>query len=172
MDERGGLTLIQLLYSSLTSRNQGFIMLARFEYRLFLPVAPSLNGAYFNRKNVGRVKTDKTRTWYELGGYALNAQFNGPPITLQKDIRLHLDIQQPNKNSDLSNRIKLIEDLLVKQEVVADDRFVNELHVRWVPKNFVFEDKIPTAVQEMKLGLLVFAVVRGLAEVEKEKNLA
>ena len=147
-------------------------MLHRLEYRFFIPVAPSLNSAYRNVKGKGRVKTQKCQEWSELAGYALNAQLGGIPTALEKDIRIHADIQRPNMNSDISNRVKLMEDLLVKHGIITDDRFVNELHIRWIAKNGAFEDPVPEDLVEMNLGCLAFVIVRGVSNISSNRFVA
>ena len=52
------------------------------------------------------------------------------------DIELLID--QPNKRSDVDNRIKPVLDLLVQHEVIDDDRHVNSVKARWArPKDGV-----------------------------------
>jgi len=90
---------------------------------------PSLNNIYANVSGKGRVKTKRYRTWRAAAGWDVNAakveQLSGPVL-------LDLTVAKPRgTRSDISNRVKAAEDLLVFMNVLVDDSQVQEVHVRW-----------------------------------------
>ena len=87
--------------------------------RIELPLPPSINGAYCNRKGGGGRYPSKThRQWKIDAGNTLlivkPGKVTGP---YKLAIMLPLGLR-----GDVSNRIKLAEDLLVSHGVTPDDR--------------------------------------------------
>lgn len=85
-----------------------------------LPVPISLNMAYRNVPQVGRVKTAAYKKWLkQADGYLLTQKRSLKPVSGW----LALAIKIPAKvRGDASNRIKLVEDFLVSREITPDDR--------------------------------------------------
>lgn len=93
---------------------------------VMIPVPPSLNHAYANRKG-GRKKTDEYRAWQFEAILRIKSQrperIHGPVI---------VDISIPKQRGDIDNRIKPTLDALVMAKVIDDDRHVEEVRARWV----------------------------------------
>jgi hypothetical protein len=91
--------------------------------RLALPIPPSLNDAYVNRrsgKGRGRIPAKAHAEWKKTAGWATRAAKPRPqPIRGEYASILWL----PRKmRGDITNRMKLIEDLLVDLGLTPDDR--------------------------------------------------
>lgn len=103
---------------------------------LTLPFPPSSNGLFKNRRG-GRTATDKYKSWQEEAGYMLKQQccdyrtdhqwvlFSGP-------VAISLHFTRPDKRKrDLDNLLKAPIDLLVKCNVIGDDRQVEKIEASW-----------------------------------------
>ncbi len=89
---------------------------------------PSLNNIYANVPGKGRVKSSRYKTWRSAAGWDVKlakvAKMGGPVL-------LDLTVKKPRVRSDISNRIKAVEDLLVDMDVLVDDSQVMEVRARW-----------------------------------------
>lgn len=85
---------------------------------LFLPKPPSVNAAWNNVRGKGRVKTDAYKSWERDAGWGLRAQ---RPPRISGPVTIFYTFGKMRANSDLSNYIKPIEDLLVSLDVIEDD---------------------------------------------------
>lgn len=90
---------------------------------------PSLNNIYANLPGKGRVKSNHYRIWRSAAGWDVKAAkvklISGPVL-------LDITVEKPRGvRSDVSNRIKATEDLLVEMGVLADDSLVMEVRARW-----------------------------------------
>lgn len=95
---------------------------------LTLRLPPSVNALYRNVAKVGRVKTAAYRQWVQAAHYSIIAQAFPPRLVeppYSVSIRLPLRMR-----GDVSNRVKAIEDALVKAGVMTDDSRVYALNVR------------------------------------------
>lgn len=87
--------------------------------RFELPVPISLNNAYANRSGGGgRYPTKAHKDWKTEAGWELQAK---KPGRIEGPYRLTLLLAQ-NLRGDISNRIKLLEDLLVEYRITPDDK--------------------------------------------------
>ena len=87
--------------------------------RIELPVPPSINNAYCNRKGRGgRYPSKAHREWKEAAGWTLAAAKPGK-VTGPYKLAIMLPL---GLRGDVSNRIKLAEDLLVTHGITPDDR--------------------------------------------------
>ena len=98
---------------------------------IVLPFPVSVNALYFNVPKRGRVKTARYKAWIAEADAALMQQ------TLERFTgRVDLDIRcgGGRKNSDISNLIKCVEDTLVRNGVLIDDKkeFVRSVKISWV----------------------------------------
>lgn len=88
-----------------------------------LPIPPSINKAYANRKGGrgrGRYKTGAYKAWLI---HADMEFFTQKRTTPKMSGALIVEIKVPaNTRGDISNRIKLIEDYLVSRNITGDDR--------------------------------------------------
>ena len=88
--------------------------------KLTIPVPPSVNAAYGNRqgKGKGRYKTRAYLDWETAAVIAVRSQ-NGVQISYP----CRIDYTVPkNRRRDLDNYLKLMNDLLVNQGIIWDDR--------------------------------------------------
>ena len=86
--------------------------------KLYFPVPPSVNAAYFNIPGRGRGKTKKYKSWLRDADILLMTQKPWPTFRG----RLSLCITIPAKTrGDASNRIKILEDFLVSRGITGDD---------------------------------------------------
>ena len=93
-----------------------------------VPVPPSLNNAFFNRRQGGRVKTPAYRKWLDAAGWEIKAQV---PAASRVAGPFIVSINFPSfMNGDIDNRVKGIVDALVTSGRVDDDRFMEEMRVR------------------------------------------
>lgn len=100
-----------------------------------LPYPPSLNKMYTNRKSDGRrLLTKKARNWIEEAYYILYSDFKCVKYSnrpLLGPIIFTLNIYPPdNRKRDISNLIKIVEDVFVKTKYVIDDRQTAIVNVR------------------------------------------
>lgn len=90
---------------------------------------PSTNNLFATTKQRKRVKTSKYSAWRTAAQWQVKAQF---PRMIEGDVVLDIEVRRPTATSDISNRIKAIEDALTGL-VYADDRQVIEVRARWAP---------------------------------------
>lgn len=106
--------------------------------RLTLP--PSTNKLTRNtsakERKVFHTKASRKRTaeynaWLNDTGWLIRAQSTPPRLIAGPNYRVTIRLNT-RVRGDISNRIKAVEDALVKNGVMVDDRFVFTLHVeRW-----------------------------------------
>lgn len=93
-----------------------------------IPVPPSLNNAFYNRKVGGRVKTPAYRTWLQAAALTIVANVQAQH-RVSGPFRISINLPAA-MNGDIDNRVKGIVDALVASGRVDDDRNMEELHVR------------------------------------------
>jgi crossover junction endodeoxyribonuclease RusA len=91
------------------------------------PMPPSVNGMYANVPGKGRVKTAAYKSWITEAGWAVKPQIKH---RFSGDVRVSVAIG-PRRNRDIDNTLKPILDLLQSHYVVANDRQVIDLSVKW-----------------------------------------
>jgi crossover junction endodeoxyribonuclease RusA len=97
--------------------------------RLLLPIPPSTNNLFTNKRAGGRVKSAKYKAWMDAAGWEIKLQ---RPPTLHPPLRtcLRVLIEAPlGQNRDLDNALKPLLDVLVKMGVIADDSLVDDLRI-------------------------------------------
>ena len=78
-----------------------------------------------------RKRTDEYNSWLNDTGWSIRAQSTPPRLIAGPNYRVTIRLNT-RVLGDISNRIKAVEDALVKNGVMVDDRFVFTLHVeRW-----------------------------------------
>jgi len=95
-------------------------------FTLTLPLCPSTNELFANKPRVGRVKSERYRTWLQAAGWDVNAArltpINGPvAVTIALPI---------GDRADIDNRSKAALDLLVQHALIEDDKHVQALTLR------------------------------------------
>jgi Holliday junction resolvase RusA-like endonuclease len=97
--------------------------------QLTLPAPPSAN-ALFRNTATGRVRTELYDQWLSHAGWRLRAQ---RPRLVAGPVVILIGVERTNALADIDNRIKPTLDLLVKQHVIEDDRFVIGVAAAWSP---------------------------------------
>lgn len=92
---------------------------------------PSLNNIYANIPGRGRVKSGRYKVWRSAAGWDIKAAIGPSFETYSCPVLLDLTVEKPRVRSDISNRIKAVEDLLTEMGVIADDSLVMEVRARW-----------------------------------------
>ena len=90
-----------------------------------LPVPPSANELFFNKRGGGRAKTKAYDAWLEEAGWHVKRAWSGlgkPKWPDAQPMQLTIVVGIA-RNRDVSNCCKAIEDLLVKVLPVPDDRW-------------------------------------------------
>lgn len=100
--------------------------------RLLLPIPPSTNNLYVNRRGSlsGRRKGAEYALWLHAAGWAVKLQAGAfmPPLISGL---VAVDIQAPlNRRRDLDNSLKALLDLLVKMCIISDDNLIDDLRIR------------------------------------------
>lgn len=90
-----------------------------------LPLPPSVNELTVNLKGGGRAKSVKYKAWIEEARWHVMMGWRraGKPEWQEAPMRLDIELGIEGRNRDCSNCIKAIEDLLVKNLPVPDDRW-------------------------------------------------
>lgn len=97
--------------------------------RLCLPMPPSVNALFANKRAGGRTKTAEYKAWQHLAGMCVrdsHRQALGP-----YSLSIALKRSTVSTLSDLTNREKAISDLLVAHGIVKDDRYCHRLVMVW-----------------------------------------
>lgn len=101
-------------------------------------IPPSVNAAYRNRTSrdsaraPGRIKTKLYKSWFSIFGYECNLAMRGQsPIMGPYRMVIIIDRDLRHHASDISNRIKALEDALVELKVIKDDRFAERVSIEW-----------------------------------------
>lgn len=90
---------------------------------------PSVNNLYFNVPGKGRVKSNRYKIWRSAASWDIKA---AKPSSFSCKVILDLTVEKPKGvRSDISNRIKAIEDVLVEMGVLVDDSQIEEVRARW-----------------------------------------
>lgn len=91
-----------------------------------LPLPPSTNALFANRKGGGRVKTEAYKAWLNDARWHLITAWRAagkPEWPAKLPMRLSIRLGLTGRTRDASNTIKAIEDVLVKELPVPDDRW-------------------------------------------------
>lgn len=95
---------------------------------LVVSMPPSTNSLFANVPGKGRVKTGLYKAWITEAGYQVNRQ---PKWAFVEDVALTITVGPRDKRADISNRIKAVEDLLVRHGVLEDDNQVVRVTAQW-----------------------------------------
>lgn len=103
-----------------------------------LPICPSANNCWLNlggKGRKGRARTPHYNKWIDAAGWMVKAQ-----RTVKIEGMVAVSIQCPRiANADIDNRIKPVLDLLVKMDVIDDDRDVEQVTAAWTDKGDLME---------------------------------
>lgn len=84
---------------------------------------PSTNHLFANVAGKGRIKSDDYRTWRQAAGWDLKKYHNH---RWTEPVYLTIALGRLSPNSDCSNRVKAVEDLLVEHQIIPGDS------IKWV----------------------------------------
>jgi Holliday junction resolvase RusA-like endonuclease len=87
-------------------------------FLIALPTPPSCNSLYANSKRGGRHKTLEYRKWIKNAAWEIKLQ---KPISILGKYKFFLTLPKTPKNSDLNNRLKAAQDIIVSLKLVQDD---------------------------------------------------
>lgn len=104
---------------------------------LLLPYPSSVNHIFATKKNGGRAKTAAYKAWITEAGWMIQTQPDRHHRHTGK-VSFTLLIRKPddNRRRDKNNLIKAIEDVLVRQRILADDSLIEQSSVQWVYAGF------------------------------------
>ena len=96
-----------------------------------LPVPPSSNNMFFNTGR-GRAITPEYKAWREEAGLMLRRQ-KPAAFVGRADLLIEIDEKACSASSDVTNRVKAVEDLLVAHGVLRDDsrKYVRAVTATW-----------------------------------------
>jgi Holliday junction resolvase RusA-like endonuclease len=95
-----------------------------------VPCPPSVNALYRNAPGRGRVKT---AAYYDYQTLAITAIKRQRVPHIPGRVVMICGVERARNTSDISNRIKALEDCIVKAGVIEDDRFVTAHAITWLP---------------------------------------
>ena len=102
-------------------------------WRVWLPMPPSTNNLYANRKGGGRCTTSSYRRW--KGEADSLVMISGPRRAFDAPVNVTVELTPGprSRSSDGDNRLKAVLDCLVRLGVLIDDsrEYVPEKTVRW-----------------------------------------
>jgi len=94
-----------------------------------IPLPPSVNALYANKRRGGRTKTRAYKAWLDEAGQMILAQ--RARVTEKRVAgRYDLLIEVGPSRRDLGNMEKCVSDLLVKMNVVDDDKHCRNIHLK------------------------------------------
>lgn len=92
-----------------------------------LPFPISVNALYRNVKGVGRVKTQRYRTWIQAAGWDVNQAKQKP---MKGWYKIHMTLyEKDNRRRDPDNSFKGVSDLLVTHKLIEDDCFCTDITI-------------------------------------------
>ncbi len=97
-----------------------------------LPAPPSSNNMFMNVKGRGRVRTAEYNAWIRAAVLMISFQRAKP---VPSPVSIVLRVGKINAASDLSNRLKAAEDVLVKNGIITNDS-VTHVHSITAEKAF------------------------------------
>lgn len=91
-------------------------------------VPPSVNHLFTNVPGRGRVPSKHYLAWRKAAGWDYNGVGS---VSGRYSMVITLDQTKVRKNSDITNRIKAVEDMCVIHQIVEDDSLCQELTIRY-----------------------------------------
>lgn len=91
-----------------------------------LPLPPSANHLFANAHGGGRVKTKAYKAWIEAARYQIITTWRAagkPEVRSDTPMQLRLRVGLTDRARDISNTVKAIEDALVRELPIPDDRY-------------------------------------------------
>ena len=121
---------------------------------LVCPIAPSVNSLYANIPRRGRVISKTYKRWQAMAYPMLNLQRGYWP-RLADPVRIAIECERlpPRRSSDISNRIKALEDALKACGFIVDDVLVQDIRIRWIDEQIPLPDCLPDEYEGLKESL-------------------
>ena len=97
-------------------------------------IPPSVNACYANNfkgGQKGRRRTLRYRQWANAAGWQLQAQKGNQFIPGPFECVITIDRSKRRANADIDNRVKPTLDLLQQHKVIDDDKYCEQLTIRW-----------------------------------------
>jgi Holliday junction resolvase RusA-like endonuclease len=96
-----------------------------------LPLPPSVNELTVNLKNGGRAKSAKYKAWIEESRWHVMMAWRsaGKPTWPDAPLAVTLELGLEGRIRDAGNCLKAVEDLLVKNLPVPDDRWNDDIRI-------------------------------------------
>lgn len=91
-------------------------------------IPPSVNNLFVNVPGRGRVPSKAYLAWRKSAGWDYNGVGS---VSGRYSMVITLDQTKVRKNSDITNRIKAVEDMCVIHQIVEDDSLCQELTIRY-----------------------------------------
>lgn len=98
---------------------------------LTVPAPPSVNAMFRNVPGKGRVRTKLYDDWLGHADWRLKAQ---KPQPVHGAVLVIVGIERSSASADVDNRIKALFDLLVKHQVIDDDKHIVGFAAAWSPE--------------------------------------
>lgn len=101
------------------------------DFTVDLPLPPSVNELTVNLKGGGRAKSAKYKAWLEEARWHVMTAWRaaGKPEWPEGPMRVSLDLGIEGRVRDAGNCLKAVEDLLVKNLPVPDDRWNDHITI-------------------------------------------
>jgi len=96
-----------------------------------LPAPPSVNAIYRNVRGKGRVRTKLYDDFLSFATASIRRQEVEP---VKGNVVVLAGLERTSALSDLDNRLKAMLDVIVKAELIEDDRFVTAIAAAWLPR--------------------------------------
>jgi Holliday junction resolvase RusA-like endonuclease len=99
---------------------------ARFCFTVQLPLPPSANNMFINTTRGGRAKSKDYKAWLEQARYQILTAWRAdgkPMCPIASPMSLTVRLGITGRARDVSNCIKAIEDALVRELPIPDDRW-------------------------------------------------
>lgn len=107
---------------------------------LTIPCPPSVNGIFANKaarngKPGGRFKTREYKAWLDEAAWSIREQMTAEGCdAVSGRVLVIIGVERKSLSADIDNRCKAVLDLLVKQKVIDDDRWVTGVALSWMPQ--------------------------------------
>lgn len=98
-----------------------------------MPLPPSANHLFVNLKGGGRAKSAAYKAWIDDARYHVMMQWRamGKPVwPADMPMQLHVRLGLENRKRDATNCVKAIEDILVRELPVPDDRWNDFISIK------------------------------------------
>lgn len=93
--------------------------------KFIIDLPPSLNSIYRTGKG-NYYKSKEAKSWEQTAGWQIKSQWKGKVIEKECKVQITLFLK---RDADIDNRLKLLLDLLEKQNVIKNDMLIWRLEI-------------------------------------------